>query len=262
MRLSVVLITTNEASNLEACLASVRFADEVIVLDYGSTDGTPALAERLGAKVHASNDWPGFGPQKNRVLALAQGDWVLSVDADERVTPALQAEIEAVMQPTPGQSQLSVFQFPRLSSYCGQQIHHSGWYPDWVTRLFLKGSARFSDDLVHERLLTDGPVGRLKSPLLHDSFKSLEAVVDKMNRYSTASAEALYARGRRATLATALGHGVWAFVRSYLLRTGFRDGQMGLALAISNAEGSYYRYLKLWLLARDADRKALQGRQP
>ena len=131
-----------------------------------------------------------------------------------------------------------------------------------MTRLFLKGSARFSDDLVHERLLTDGPVGRLKSPLLHDSFKSLEAVVDKMNRYSTASAEALYARGRRATLATALGHGVWAFVRSYLLRTGFRDGQMGLALAISNAEGSYYRYLKLWLLARDADRKALQGRQP
>lgn len=248
MSLSVVVITKNEAFNLEACLMSLRFATEVIVLDNASTDGTPELARRLGAKVHHTDDWPGFGRQKNRAVALAQGEWILSVDADERVTPDLRAEIETAM----GQGELSVFCFPRLSSYCGQQIRHSGWYPDFVVRLFRQGSAEFSDDSVHERLIPNGPVGKLKSPLLHDSFKSLESVVDKMNRYSTVSAVALHQRGRKASVVTAIGHGAWAFVRSYILRAGFLDGQMGLALAISNAEGSYYRYLKLWLMGRQS----------
>ena len=244
MRLSVVLITKNEAAHIASCLASVAFADEIVVLDSGSDDGTPGMARRLGAQVHSTDDWPGFGPQKNRALALASGDWVLSIDADERVPDALQAEIRAAM----ARADASAYRFPRLSSYCGQTIRHSGWYPDYVTRLFRRGTARFSDDAVHERLLTSAEVGTLKTPLLHDSFRDFEAVLDKVNRYSSASASALHAKGRRASFSAAFTHGAWAFLRTYFIRAGFLDGRMGLALAVSNAQGSYYRYLKLWLM--------------
>jgi glycosyltransferase involved in cell wall biosynthesis len=247
MSLSVVIITKNEAANLAACLNSVSFATEIVVLDGNSSDGTADIARSHGAVVHTRTDWPGFGVQKNRALALARGDWVLSLDADERVTPALRSEIEAAM----AQEAVRAFRMPRLSSYCGQAIHHAGWYPDFVTRLFRRGEARFSDDVVHERLVAETPVGTLNSPLLHDSFQNFEAVIGKMDRYSTASAQALYQKGRRASLLTAVSHGLWAFVRTYFLRRGFLDGQMGLALAISNGQGSYYRYAKLWLLGRD-----------
>jgi glycosyltransferase involved in cell wall biosynthesis len=247
MSLSVVIITKNESANVAACLASVSFATEIVLVDGDSSDGTADIARSHGAVVHTRADWPGFGVQKNRALALARCDWVLSLDADERVTPALRAEIEAAM----AQDAVRAFRMPRLSSYCGQAIHHAGWYPDFVTRLFRRGEARFSDDVVHERVLVETPVGTLNSPLLHASFKNFEAVLAKMDRYSSASAQALFQQGRRATLMAAVGHGVWAFVRSYIFRRGFLDGQMGLALAISNGQGSYYRYAKLWLLGRD-----------
>ena len=246
MTLSAVLITKNEATNIGPCLASLGFAQEIIVLDSGSTDDTVVLARSVGAQVHVSEDWPGFGVQKNRALALATGDWVLSIDADERVTPALQAQILAAI----ASGQADCYRMPRLSSYCGQHMRHGGWFPDPVERLFRRGTARFSDDVVHERLLPQGKVGELTEPLLHDSFKDFDAVLDKVNRYSSASAAALYARGRRASFFSAFTHGCWAFVRTYLLRRGFLDGRMGLALAISNAQGSYYRYLKLWLLGQ------------
>lgn len=251
-RLSVIVITRNEAHNIAACLKSVPFADQLVVVDSGSTDGTVEIARQLGAEVFHCPDWQGFGTQKNRALARASGDWVLSVDADERVTPELQAEILHAV----GQPQCDAYSFPRLSSYCGQYIRHSGWHPDRITRLFRRGSARFSEELVHEKLVTTGKVGQLASSLLHESFVDLEAVLDKANRYSTAGAEMLRQRGKQASLAKALGHGVWAFFRTYILRRGFLDGQMGLVLAISNAEGTYYRYLKLWLLRqRTADNK-------
>lgn len=246
MRLSVVLITKNESARIGACLASVAFADEIIVLDQDSRDGTPEIARQMGAQVHSVSDWPGFGRQKNRALALATGDWVLSLDADERVPEALQAEIVAVIR----QPCANAYRMPRLSSYCGQTIRHSGWYPDHVTRLFQRGTARFSDDAVHERLLTDSAVLTLRTPLWHDSFQDFEAVLDKINRYSSASAQALHAQGRRASFSAAFTHGAWAFIRTYFLRAGFMDGRMGLALAVSNAQGSYYRYLKLWLLGQ------------
>lgn len=245
--LSVTVITKNEAHNIEACLRSVAFADELLVLDSGSSDDTVNRALSMGAIVSVNADWQGFGIQKNRVLALASSDWVLSLDADECVSPQLQAEIRAALvAPT-----FDVYSFPRLSSYCGQNIFHSGWHPDRVTRLFRRDSARFSNDLVHEKILTTKKVGQLKSVLLHQSFTSLEAVLDKVNRYSSAGAQVLFERGRSASLGKALGHGVWAFVRTYFLRLGFLDGRMGLVLAISNAEGTYYRYLKLWLLRRN-----------
>ncbi|MCZ8256397.1 MAG: glycosyltransferase family 2 protein [Polaromonas sp.] len=245
--LSVTVITHNEAHNIEACLRSVSFADQVVVLDSGSTDETVNIARSLGAEVSVSPDWPGFGIQKNRALALATSDWVLSIDADERVTPELQVEILACIK-APGSG---VYSFPRLSSYCGQYMRHSGWYPDRVTRLFRRTAARFSDDLVHEKVVSQGPVGQLHSHLLHESFRNFEAVLDKANRYSTAGAQSLLSKGRTGSVGKAIGHGLWAFIRTYFLRLGFLDGRMGLVLAISNAEGTYYRYLKLWLLHRD-----------
>ncbi len=248
MRLSVIVITRNEQVNIADCLLSVDFADEVVVVDNASTDDTREIARSLGARVTVVQDWPGFGPQKNRALAQAQGEWILSIDADERVTPELKAEILAVMaDPRSG----DVYQIPRRSSYCGQFMLHSGWNPDYVTRLFRRGRANFSDDLVHERLVTTESIGTLRSRIVHLSFPNFESVLDKVNRYSTAGALSMQKKGRSANLWSALGHGVWAFFRTYFLRLGFLDGQLGLALAISNAEGTYYRYLKRWLLARN-----------
>jgi glycosyltransferase involved in cell wall biosynthesis len=244
--LSVIVITKNEAHNIGACLQSVLFADQLVVLDSGSRDGTLDIARTMGAEVGENHDWQGFGVQKNRALALARGDWVLSIDADERVTPDLQAEIMATIT-APA---FNAYSFPRLSSYCGQYMRHSGWYPDRVTRLFKRNSAQFSSELVHEKVITSSPVGQLTSPLLHKSFSDFEAVLDKANRYSSAGAQMLLARGKTASPGKAIAHGAWAFVRTYIFRRGFLDGRMGLVLAISNAEGTYYRYLKLWLLCQ------------
>lgn len=245
MRLSAIVITRNERSNISDCLQSLAFADEVIVLDHASTDGTAEIARSLGARVVVTEDWPGFGPQKNRVLDLAAGEWVLSIDADERVTPELREEILAsITQP----GIFTCFAIPRSSWFCGRFMRHSGWSPDYVDRLFRNGSARFSDDLVHERLVSEGPCQRLKQPLLHYSFRDFSDVLQKVDRYSTASAAQAFSSGKRASVFTAVGHGLWAFVRTYFLKVGFLDGPQGLALAISSAEGSYYRYLKLWLM--------------
>jgi glycosyltransferase involved in cell wall biosynthesis len=248
MRLSVIVITRNERANIVDCLSSVDFADEIVVVDNASTDGTADLARSLGAQVSVTSDWPGFGPQKSRALSLARGEWVLSIDADERVTPELRAEIVSLIASS---SSLNVYRIPRLSSYCGQFMQHSGWNPDYVTRLFRRGLANFSDDLVHERLVTTEAVGTLRSRIVHLSFPNFESVLDKVNRYSTAGALSMEKKGRSANLWSALGHGFWAFFRTYFLRLGFLDGQLGLALAISNAEGTYYRYLKRWLVLRN-----------
>jgi glycosyltransferase involved in cell wall biosynthesis len=244
--LSVIVITRNESARLRACLESVAFAGEVVVLDSGSTDDTCEIAQSLGARVSRSVDWPGFGPQKNRALDLATLDWVLSIDADERVTPALREQIRAVL----AEPRFDAYRVNRRSSYCGQFMRHSGWYPDPIVRLFRRGSARFSDDRVHEALQVRGTVGRLTGELLHQSFADFEAVLDKVNRYSSDGAGDLHRRGVKGSPGKALGHGLWAFLRTYLFKRGFLDGRLGLALAISNAEGTYYRYFKLWLLQR------------
>lgn len=247
--LSVVIIVKNESANIEACLGSVSFADEVVVVDAGSTDRTVELARSMGASVYVTPDWPGFGKQKNRALTSARSDWVLSVDADERVTPDLQREImEMIRSP----ASFDGFRLPRLSSYCGQFILHSGWSPDYVLRLFKRNRAKFSDDLVHEKVICDGAVGTLLNPLIHLSFPDFESVLDKVNRYSTAGAQSMSDRDTASSLSAALGHGLWAFFRTYVLRRGFLDGQLGLALAISNAEGTYYRYAKHWLMTLHA----------
>jgi glycosyltransferase involved in cell wall biosynthesis len=249
-KLTVIVITKNEALNIQACLQSVSFADQIVVLDSASTDGTAELAEKMGAELSQSPEWHGFGIQKNLALALARGEWILSIDADERITPELQAEIKSVLD----KPSFDVYSFPRLSSYCGQYMRHSGWYPDRITRLFKRGSACFSNDLVHEKLITQQAVGQLHAHLLHESFCNFEAVLDKANRYSTAGAELLFQRGKKSSVSKAVGHGLWAFFRTFVLRLGFLDGRMGLILAISNAEGTYYRYLKLWFAAQEKNK--------
>jgi glycosyltransferase involved in cell wall biosynthesis len=249
MSISVVVITKNEAANIERCLASVAWADEIVVVDSGSTDGTAEIARRFTQRVY-DEAWRGFGAQKNLALSYASGDWVLSLDADEWVTDPLGTELRAVV----GQGGFDAYRMPRRSSFCGTFLKHSGWWPDYVTRFFRRGKARFSDDRVHERLIVDGRTGTLKSPLLHESYRSLDQVIDKMNRYSTLAAQDLHARGRGASVFTALGKGFWAFVRTYALRAGFLDGRAGLMVAVATAESTYYRYLKLMHL-REGDRQ-------
>ena len=148
---------------------------------------------------------------------------------------------------------------PRRSSFCGRFMRHSGWWPDYVVRLFRRGSARFSDDLVHERLVVDGAVAKLRSPILHEAVATVDQMITKLNVYSTSGARMRHERGEHASLAQAIVHGAWTFFRTYVLRLGFLDGREGFLLAVLNAESSYYRYVKLWLLARDASKSPSKG---
>ena len=250
MSLSVILITKNEEANLKDCLESVSFADEIIVVDSQSSDKTQEIARSFGAKLEITSDWPGFGPQKNRALNLATQDWVLSIDADERVTPELKQEIlTAIASPNAA----DCYAIPRSSWYCGRFMKHSGWYPDYVDRLFKRGSAKFSDHLVHERLLPTGSSGKLNNHFLHYSYRDFSQVLKKVDVYSSAAAQQAFKQGKKGGLGEALIHGFWAFFRTYVLRRGFLDGKHGLALSISNAATSYYKYLKLWQLQNKKD---------
>lgn len=244
MTLSVIIITKNEEKHIAACLDSVSFADEIIVLDSGSQDRTCEIAREKGAKVVQTSDWPGFGPQKNRALDLATQDWVLSVDADERVTPELAQAIErAINQPA-----ASAYKIARLSNFCGRWIRHSGWWPDHVLRLFKRGSARFTDVAVHESVQAQGPVAILDAHFLHYPYADMDALITKVNRYSTDAARMMHQKGRRTSVLGAVGHAVWTFIRIYLVRRGFLDGREGLILAVTAACGSFFRYAKLYFM--------------
>lgn len=250
MRLSVIVITRNEAANLRACLDSVAFADEMIVVDNASTDATVDIARACGAAVTHTDDWPGFGIQKNRALALATGDWVLSIDADERVTPELALQIQGAM--ASGRAQ--AFEVPRLTRFCGQWIHHCGWTPDYVLRLFRRGTARFSDDLVHERVISDGGrLQRLSSRLLHESYPTPAHYWRKLEAYSHAWATQRHAEGRTTSMTRAALSAWVAFVRSYVFRLGFLDGAMGFAVCTMQAQAAFGKYFALYCLNRQDD---------
>lgn len=245
-KISVVLITLNAAAHLQECLDSVKWADEIVVLDSGSTDSTEAICALHGVRFTRSKDWPGFGPQRNCALALATGEWIFTIDADEICSPELRAEIPAATL----NAAINVYEIPRLSSFCGHWMRHGGWWPDHVPRLFRRGTARYSEHLIHEALLAQGPRQRLRSHLLHYTYDTLEQALEKLNRYSTLAAQQAFREGRRANLVTAQVHALWAFVRTYLLRHGFLDGSAGWQLACYNAQTTYYKYLKLSYLAR------------
>jgi len=245
MTLSVSIITFNGEPLVRRCVESVTWADEIIVVDSGSTDQTREICRELGAQVTQTADFPGYGQQKNRALDRTTGDWVLALDHDEWVSAELRAEIEATIK-NPGDA--VAFTMPRLSSYCGRNMRHAGWWPDPVTRLFRKSTARFSEDHLHERVLVTGTIGKLRHPLQHEPMPTLVHVINKMNGYSSAGAKSSFEKGKRASLGKAIFHGGWAFVRTYVLQAGFLDGREGFMLSVSNAEGTYYRYLKLMML--------------
>jgi len=244
--LSVIIITKNEARHITACLESVRFAREVIVLDSNSTDATAEIARQFGAVVYQSSDWPGFGPQKNRALAFATQPWVLSIDADERVSEALKNEILQTLSAPVANGYL----LPRLSELCGQPIRHSGWWPDYVLRLFRRECGYFTEAIVHERVEVTGPTAKFQACLLHYPYETLDALILKMNRYSTDAATMMLAQGKSAGVLSIIGHSVWTFIRIYLLRRGFLDGRYGFVLAVTAAAGSFFRYSKLMMLSR------------
>jgi glycosyltransferase involved in cell wall biosynthesis len=247
--LSVIIITKNESHHISRCLHSIAWAEEIIVLDSGSEDDTVKLAKQFTEKVFVT-DWPGFGKQKQRALEKASGDWVLSLDADEIITPELKTEIEQAIK----QNAAIGFEIPRLSTYCGKEIRHGGWWPDYVLRLFQRDQGRFTEDPVHERILVTGKTAKLNSPIRHEAFVDHEEVLHKINQYSSLGAKKLYDAGKSTSLLQAITKGLWTFFRTYFLKAAFLDGPEGLQLSLSNAQGTYYKYLKLLYLNKNKAR--------
>jgi len=238
--LSIIIITKNEAHHIASCLNSVAWADEIIILDSGSTDETVSICKKFTPHVFQT-EWPGFGPQKQRALEKATGEWIFSIDADEIMTRDLEIEVKQAIKST----EFVGYQIPRLSKFCGKEIHHSGWWPDYTIRLFRKNSGNFSLVPVHEKVLVTGPVGKLKTPLLHDTYESLDEAIYKMNQYSSLNAKMLFHEGKKSSLGKALVKSTWTFIRTYFVKAGFLDGKHGLMLAILNSEGTFYKYIKL-----------------
>lgn len=247
--ISVVIITLNAASQIEACLRSVDFADEIVLVDSGSRDGTVELATGLGARVLAQ-EWLGFGRQKQFAVRQARNDWVLCLDADERVSPALKASMLSVMDATGENPGFHAYSMPRSNRFMGRYLRHGEGYPDWSLRLFDRRQARWSDDAVHEKILTDVPVGRLGGDLLHDSAENLADYLDKQNRYTTLQAEQLFNAGRRAHLGHLLLSPAVRFIRFYLFRLGCLDGVPGLVHILIGCGNSFMKYAKLMALQK------------
>ncbi|MRR56905.1 MAG: glycosyltransferase family 2 protein [Deltaproteobacteria bacterium] len=238
--LSAVIVTLNEASRLEECLRSVAFCDEIVVVDSGSNDGTQDLARRFGARV-IEESWRGYGAQKQFAVEQAAHDWVLCVDADERVSECLQEAIVAALAAPPA----SALRFARCNRFLGRYLRHGEGYPDWSLRLFDRRHARWSVDPVHEKVLTDGQVATLPGDLLHDSAETLESYLAKQNRYTTLAAEKAFACGKRASAGRLLLSPLLRFIKFYILRLGFLDGLPGLIHILIGCTNSFAKYAKM-----------------
>ena len=238
--LSAVLITLNAASQLEECLKSLAFCAEILVVDSGSSDATVSLAEAHGARV-IQQPWLGFGAQKQFAVDQAGHDWVLCIDADERVSAELQAAIRAALAaPSP-----HAWRFPRCNRFLGRYLRHGEGYPDWSLRLFHRAAARWSDDAVHEKVITDAAVGTLDGDLLHDSAETLDSYLAKQNRYTTLAAREALACGKRASVAKLLLSPLFRFIKFYFLRLGFLDGVPGLVHILIGCQNSFVKYAKM-----------------
>lgn len=250
MPVTATVITLNEARHIGDCLASLAWADERVVVDSGSTDGTVEIARAAGARV-VVRDWPGYAAQKDYAASLASHDWILSVDADERVTPALADEITRTLA-APGDH--AGFRVPRMTFHLGRWIRTTDWYPDYQLRVYDRRRARWKVRRVHESVQADGPVGALTSPLQHYAYRDVAHHLDTMQRYTTLAAEQMFEDGRRAGVAALLFHPPAAFLRNYILKRGILDGAPGLIISAMNAHYVFLKFAKLWALRmRGAD---------
>jgi glycosyltransferase involved in cell wall biosynthesis len=245
-KVSVTIITLNEAEHIAAAIDSVAWADEIVVVDSGSTDGTPEIAGARGARV-SHRAWTGYVDQKNHAASLASHDWIFSLDADERVTPELAAEVAALLRTEPARRG---YRAPRVAFHLGRWIRTTDFYPDYQARLYDRRAAAWRGDLVHESVHVDGGVGYLRGELQHYSFRDVSDHVSRVNHYSTLAARQLHARGRRATPLDLVLHPPAAFLRNYVLRRGFLDGSAGLLISVVNAYSVFLKFAKLWELDR------------
>ena len=240
-RVSVAVVVLNEEDRLRTSLESVVWADEIVVVDAGSSDKTVAIAREFTDRVQF-RAWDGYGTQKNFALGQCQGDWILSLDADERVTEALRREIQATIQRSPDEVGFFV---PRRNVFLGRWLRHGGFYPDWQLRLFRRGQGAFLERAVHESVRVDGRTGRLRAPLVHESYRSVSDAVARLNRYSDLAAADLAAAGRGGSLMDLLVRPAVRFAGTYLLRAGFLDGWRGLVLASLHAHYVFLRAAKV-----------------
>jgi glycosyltransferase involved in cell wall biosynthesis len=243
-KLSVTVITLNEAAHIEACLRSVAWADEILVVDSGSTDGTADLARAAGARVIVRG-WPGYSEQKNFAAAQVRHDWILSVDADERIPSELAGEIRGVLTTEPA---VAGYRIPRKTWHLGRWIRGTDWFPDPQLRLYDRRRACWLPKRVHESVDAKGPVGRLSHAMEHYAYRNVSHHVETMNKYTTLAAEEMAASGREAGMVDLVVHPAAAFVRNYVLKMGFRDGLAGLIVSVMNTFYVFLKFAKLWAL--------------
>jgi len=244
--LTVTIITLNEAGHIGAAIDSAAFADEILVVDSGSTDGTQDIARAKGARILA-RAWTGYVDQKNFAAEQASHDWIFSLDADERIPPALAEEIRGVLE---RESPFHGYRVPRVAFHLGKWIRTTDFYPDYQTRLYDRRFARWRGRYVHESVTVEGPPGRLKNDLQHYSFSDLRDQIKRINQYSTLAALQMYEEGRRTGPAEILLHPPAAFIRNYILRRGFLDGTAGLTISLMNSWSVGMKFMKLWELQR------------
>jgi glycosyltransferase involved in cell wall biosynthesis len=243
-KVSVTVITHNEAKHIRAALESVAWADERIVVDSGSTDGTPDLARGLADRVE-TRVWEGYGAQKNYAASLARHDWILSLDADERVSEGLRDEIRTLIASEPD---LRGYRIPRVTFHLGRWIRTTDWYPDPQLRLYDRRAAAWRTSAVHESVEVRGGVGRLRGELQHFAYDSIADHLETINRYTTLAAGQMGAQGRRATWWQVAAHPPAAFLRNYIVRGGYRDGTAGLIVSLLNSYYTLLKFAKLWEL--------------
>lgn len=242
--LSVTIITLNEEENIRDCLESVKWADEIVVLDSYSSDKTTDICKEYTDKVHSEREWHGFGRQKNLCIEKAKGPWILNIDADERVTPELRKEIEGILSGK--QENLNGFYIPRKSFFIGKWIRYCGWYPDYNLRLFRKDKGRFSERLVHESVELKGKTGHLKNPLEHYTYKSISDYLLRTDKYSRLAAKEMFNNGKKGNYFDILLRPLATFLKMFILKRGFLEGYRGLILSCLYASYTLSKYAKLW----------------
>lgn len=240
-KVSVYIIAYNEAEKITATIESVRWADEVVLVDSWSTDGTTEIATRLGAKV-VQVDFKGYGDLRNQAIAACSHEWIFSLDADERCTSEVAMEIQELVNKP---DSADAYWVPRRNFFMGRWIKHSGWYPNYrQPQLFRKGRMSYDQQTVHENYILNSakPIGYIKNAIWQFPFKDMSEVMRKANRYSSLGAQRI--SERRLSMSTALSHGVWSFLKHYIFKLGFMDGWAGFVIALGNFEGTFYRYVK------------------